>query len=775
MAPQETPQPKSTAPSFRSLVMLLLGGYFQSFLTASVLLLLGSVLLLNTLGVFEPIEERLMDLRFEVRKRIWDSKGHSDEILLVEVTDDCLEKYGKWPWKRAVFADLMQVLSHSGAKAVGFDLSFYDQDLLDPASDQRFANEIGKHGRVILASEITRTFVLTQNQGVFELPGPEESSLGKTHIVETLPLKAFQNQAHGTGFVNILVGDGFTRRVPLVKEAGSRSYSSLALATYQASQDTKNLKISRNSRIQIEGYEVPIWDRNTKLDWMAQLFKHAVDHPLFKSLAYLNYLGPSSAGAFSSESVSNILEGRVEPEAFKNKIIVVGFNAKSLDKKLTPFGVMAGMEVQATAIHNLIHKNFLERNSNLIVFLCLLGLSLVLTQINLQFKTLTALILTVLLCLLIPAASLHAFCRWSYLLDITPLVFQSLALFVVICFLLISRSLRRRFHHLELLNLNSKRLFTILDPDLLTQNISEIVKTYSGAKKSILLLKDSVTEQIEYACFGGIDDELMVELSSASFQEKLFAFVKEKPDLIHIQDRGHPLGSLLEGCTEQEILVLPLGLKEQTYGLIIALEDSFEAALAEQDKTFWLTLCQIIVAALENARLYKLATVDGLTGLFVRSFFDVQIQKEFLRATRYNGSVGYLMSDIDHFKNFNDTYGHDVGDRVLRVVSDQIKESIRNVDIAARYGGEELCVILPNTDKEGALVIAERVRQSIADLRIPYNGEELQITVSIGVSCIPENQPMDVKEFMKQADDALYLAKDRGRNQVQFYSKSELQ
>ena len=130
--------------------------------------------------------------------------------------------------------------------------------------------------------------------------------------------------------------------------------------------------LAEDSGLELGDYEIPIWKLSTKADWMGHLFKHAINSPLFESLAYLNYLGPSSAGTFSSESVSNILAGRVEPEAFQGKIVVVGFNARSLDKKLTPFGVMAGMEVQATAIHNLIHQNFLERNSNLIVFLCLM-------------------------------------------------------------------------------------------------------------------------------------------------------------------------------------------------------------------------------------------------------------------------------------------------------------------------------------------------------------------------------------------------------------------
>ena len=143
----------------------------------------------------------------------------------------------------------------------------------------------------------------------------------------------------------------------------------------------------------------------------------------------------------------------------------------------------------------------------------------------------------------------------------------------------------------------------------------------------------------------------------------------------------------------------------------------------------------IIVAALENARLYRLATIDGLHSLFVRQFFDVQINKEFMRATRYGEQVGYLMSDIDHFKNFNDTYGHDMGDMVLRLVSDEIKKSIRNSDIAARYGGEELCVILPNTDREGSMHIAERIKR-ILKIYVSPTRESITITCSIGVSSI---------------------------------------
>ena len=296
---------------------------------------------------------------------------------------------------------------------------------------------------------------------------------------------------------------------------------------------------------------------------------------------------------------------------------------------------------------------------------------------------------------------------------------------------------------------------------------------HTGANRGVIMVIDQVTDHYEYSSFGEIPDEFMVELSNRDFRDRCVKLWKDSPTLKVHSALTPTLGDDVATPKGEELLAIPLVLKDRLYGAMFALSSSFSRPLEQLDTRFWTTLSQIIVAAMENARLYKLATVDGLTGLFVRSFFDVQIQKEFLRATRYDGQVGYLMSDIDHFKGFNDQYGHEMGDRVLRMVSDQIKESVRNVDIAARYGGEELCVILPNTDREGSMVIAERIRQNIENLRIPYKNEELKITCSIGVSSIPENQPSDVKSFMKQADEALYLAKENGRNQVRYYEKSK--
>jgi diguanylate cyclase (GGDEF)-like protein len=179
-----------------------------------------------------------------------------------------------------------------------------------------------------------------------------------------------------------------------------------------------------------------------------------------------------------------------------------------------------------------------------------------------------------------------------------------------------------------------------------------------------------------------------------------------------------------------------------------------------------MALSSIVRTALENARLYKLATIDGLTSLYVRHFFDIAMEREFSRARRYSSPMSLLVTDIDKFKSFNDTYGHQMGDRVLRMVANECHNSVRNVDIPARYGGEEFAFILPDTAMKGALLIAERIRARVEALRIEHMEETITITISIGVSCTEQSSARTVKQFIEEADMALYRAKDTGRNRV---------
>mgnify|MGYP000700152473 CR=1 FL=1 len=188
-----------------------------------------------------------------------------------------------------------------------------------------------------------------------------------------------------------------------------------------------------------------------------------------------------------------------------------------------------------------------------------------------------------------------------------------------------------------------------------------------------------------------------------------------------------------------------------------------------EDMQFIETLSASMITIINNYQLYEkqrqLATTDGMTGLFNHRYFQDALGREISRSRRYGAPVSLLYMDIDHFKKFNDTYGHQVGDEVLKIVSRTIKRSLRDSDVACRYGGEELVAILPDTPIEGAVAAGEKIRKAIEALLLPVNGKSVKITISVGVAEFPRNA-RDKQSLIEAADGALYLAKEGGRNQT---------
>ncbi len=173
--------------------------------------------------------------------------------------------------------------------------------------------------------------------------------------------------------------------------------------------------------------------------------------------------------------------------------------------------------------------------------------------------------------------------------------------------------------------------------------------------------------------------------------------------------------------------------------------------------------------ALDKARLIKdlenLATTDGLTRLYNRRTFLQRAESEFERSRRYQRPLSVLMLDVDHFKNVNDSYGHETGDRVLRVLADACRKSLRQQDVIGRYGGEEFVAFLPETSSEIAQEVAERLRLSVAALGVASANGVVKVTVSIGVATA-ERGTAAVAQLINAADQAMYEAKQQGRNRV---------
>ena len=176
---------------------------------------------------------------------------------------------------------------------------------------------------------------------------------------------------------------------------------------------------------------------------------------------------------------------------------------------------------------------------------------------------------------------------------------------------------------------------------------------------------------------------------------------------------------------------------------------------------------------LHNALMYHQAIInsliDPLTGVNNRSAFESSIAREVSLSQRHNNPFALIILDIDHFKSVNDEFGHLFGDCALRDVAQAISHEVRDSDMVFRYGGEEFVILLSNTCETGALLLAERIRQSVSQLSCSYNGNSTMVTASLGIACLKKDE-LEL-ELFERADDALYIAKNSGRNCVQLADK----
>lgn len=218
------------------------------------------------------------------------------------------------------------------------------------------------------------------------------------------------------------------------------------------------------------------------------------------------------------------------------------------------------------------------------------------------------------------------------------------------------------------------------------------------------------------------------------------------------------------------MIAVPLSSYERNVsGLVILMNK--QGGFTQKDEDILFTFAfQAFQAVSMQREILRFATTDGLTGLHNHRAFMEKLTEEIERTRRYSKEVSLLMMDIDHFKSFNDIYGHQAGDYVLKVVSDLIRKNIRNTDYGARYGGEEFAIILPETPAGPALLVAERLRESISNHEFALtSGETASVTVSLGYATCPEDSE-SVDMLIKRADQGLYFAKENGRNRVCSFS-----
>ena len=259
--------------------------------------------------------------------------------------------------------------------------------------------------------------------------------------------------------------------------------------------------------------------------------------------------------------------------------------------------------------------------------------------------------------------------------------------------------------------------------------------------------------------------ELFPEVDEQWFRRKVenvatlgtpsFTIWEQRPYLLRFKNYQPITG--LEDFMYQNTTLMPLkGLSGNIEQICLIIYDVTDVATNRQQ----------LQAA--NKELQRLSSTDRLTGLFNRGHWEEMLRQEYARHRRYDRNAALVMFDIDHFKKINDSYGHQAGDAVIQATAELIRQSIRDADVAGRYGGEEFVVLLPDTDNGGAVTFAERLRRSIEAHEVAYEGQCIRFTVSLGIADL--SQPTSgYAQLIERADNALYKSKSGGRNQVSLY------
>jgi diguanylate cyclase (GGDEF)-like protein len=221
-------------------------------------------------------------------------------------------------------------------------------------------------------------------------------------------------------------------------------------------------------------------------------------------------------------------------------------------------------------------------------------------------------------------------------------------------------------------------------------------------------------------------------------------------------------------------VIVPLICRDKVVG-VWNLADKLSQGFSVGDVALIELFGQLVGASIGNIKLFERmqhqATTDGLTGLVNhRTFYEI-LERELYRSRRYGGKIALIMVDIDNLKSINDTYGHRAGDKVISEISQRLQHCIRQIDTAARYGGDEFAVILPNTLLNEAIVVADRMVKAVSEMPASWKRESLPLSVSVGVGQYDASHtPEDVTS---RSDQALYMAKQSGKNTVRVFVQSE--
>ncbi len=299
--------------------------------------------------------------------------------------------------------------------------------------------------------------------------------------------------------------------------------------------------------------------------------------------------------------------------------------------------------------------------------------------------------------------------------------------------------------------------------DTIGQELPRVIESH----ESLILLLDPQTQQlVRHSSPLGASVQRELKLS---LHHGLIGKVATERCRVMIGDLSADALDVGELAGFRSLLAVPILSEHDFLGVLVLLHRDADAFNRDEERLLIILAAQAAVA-IKNAQLYRatqqLAVTDGLTGVFNRRYFEEQLHAELTRGRRHDHPTGLILLDVDHFKTFNDTHGHLLGDQVLQGVAQVLKKSTRETDLVARYGGEEFAIILPETPPDAALEVAERIRRNIKNH--PFwgrNDTPLTVTVSVGLACDPSSV-MEPRALIDVADSGLYRCKHEGRDRV---------
>lgn len=341
-----------------------------------------------------------------------------------------------------------------------------------------------------------------------------------------------------------------------------------------------------------------------------------------------------------------------------------------------------------------------------------------------------------------------------------------------------NRTLEQLVRDLSLIYEIGQEVSSVIDLDKLYSNITQTLKKYLRINEFAILIFDEKLEELHVKAAYGFQDMETIFRTTFRKGEGITGLVAETGKKIYIKDtskEGRFLNYKGERPAEgSAFLSVPLTFKGDVLG-VINFARRGSGSFSYQDVRMMTLVAAQVAIAIANARLYtrtrELSVRDDLIGINNRRYFQQMLQMEWKRAVRFRRNLSVIMIDVDHFKNYNDTFGHPQGDEALKQIGGVLKRNLREVDTVARFGGEEFVLLLPDTEKRGAIAVAEKVRLLIEAHRFlnADHQETRKITISAGIATYPDDVN-EVDDLIDRADIALYRAKENGRNRIECFN-----